>query len=259
MRALQGLGVLVTRPAHQALNLCRLLESAGARVIRLPTLDIKPTLEIDDLKRRLGAGEPVDLIIFTSANAVRFGGPLLDRRQELKLAAIGPATARALESLGLHVAVTPVGGFDTEHLLRHPELSRLDGRRILLVKGVGGRRQLQEQLEQRGANVTVADVYQRERISHGSATVAAVGAHFAAGEIHVVTATSVEIAASLFELATPALRRSFDEVHWLVPGARVAAALRERGLTAPILPADSAEDQDLVAALVRWRSSVSGA
>jgi hypothetical protein len=48
-------------------------------------------------------------------------------------------------------------------------------------------------------------------------------------------------------------------VHWLVPGARVAGALRERGVTAPILQADTAEDQDLVAAIIRWRSSVSGA
>jgi uroporphyrinogen-III synthase len=259
MHALQGLGVLVTRPPNQALNLSRLLESAGAMVVRLPALDIKATPGLDDLKRRLGGGEPLDLIIFTSANAVRFGMPLLDRRRDLKLAAIGPATARALESSGLRVAVTPAGGFDTEHLLSHPELARLDGRRVLLVKGVGGRELLQEQLEKRGASVTVAHVYQRERIRHGSATLAAIHAHFAAGEIHVVTATSAEIAEGLIELATPALRRNFDEVHWLVPGARVAAALRERGLTAPILQADSADDQDLVAALVRWRSSVSGA
>jgi hypothetical protein len=39
----------------------------------------------------------------------------------------------------------------------------------------------------------------------------------------------------------------------------VAAALREQGVRAPMLLAESAEDQDLVAALVRWRSSESGA
>jgi hypothetical protein len=55
------------------------------------------------------------------------------------------------------------------------------------------------------------------------------------------------------------LRTEFERAHWLVPGGRVAAGLRELGLQAPLLKADSAEDQDLVAALVRWRSSVSGA
>ena len=51
----------------------------------------------------------------------------------------------------------------------------------------------------------------------------------------------------------------FERVHWLVPGERIAAGLRERGLSAPLLQAESAEDHDLVAALVRWRSNVSGA
>jgi hypothetical protein len=44
-----------------------------------------------------------------------------------------------------------------------------------------------------------------------------------------------------------------------VPGERVASGLREMGLRAPLLQAESAEDQDLVAALLRWRSSVSDA
>jgi uroporphyrinogen-III synthase len=55
------------------------------------------------------------------------------------------------------------------------------------------------------------------------------------------------------------LRAEFERVHWLVPGERVAAGLRALGLQAPLLQAESAEDQDLVAALVRWRSSESRA
>jgi uroporphyrinogen-III synthase len=82
---------------------------------------------------------------------------------------------------------------------------------------------------------------------------------FTAGAVQVITATSLEIAGNLLDLATPALRGEFERVHWLVPGERIAAGVRERGLTAPLLQAASAEDQDLVAALVRWRSMVSGA
>jgi uroporphyrinogen-III synthase len=75
----------------------------------------------------------------------------------------------------------------------------------------------------------------------------------------VITATSLEIASNLLDIATPELRREFESVHWLVPGGRVAAGVRERGLTAPLVQADSAEDHDLVAALVRWRNTESGA
>ena len=60
-------------------------------------------------------------------------------------------------------------------------------------------------------------------------------------------------------MATPELRDEFERVHWLVPGERIAAGIREGGVSAPLLQADSAEDQDLVAALLRWRSSESGA
>jgi len=107
--------------------------------------------------------------------------------------------------------------------------------------------------------VVAADVYQRVPTTPSSAVLAALLASFTAGAVQVITATSLEIADTLLKVATPALRREFERVHWLVSGERVAQGLRELGLQAPLLQADSAEDQDLVAALVRWRSSVSGA
>jgi hypothetical protein len=69
----------------------------------------------------------------------------------------------------------------------------------------------------------------------------------------------LEIAGNLLRLATPALRDEFERAHWLVPGERIAAGLRKLGLSSPLVLAESAEDHDLVAALIRWRSSVSGA
>jgi uroporphyrinogen-III synthase len=107
--------------------------------------------------------------------------------------------------------------------------------------------------------VTVADVYRRELSNPAADELAALETHFAAGAIHVITATSAEIAANLLALATPALRDEFERAHWVVPGARVAQGLRDRGLSAPLLQASSAEDQDLVDAIVRWRASESGA
>ncbi len=207
----------------------------------------------------LGALEDFDVIIFTSANAVRFGAALLDQKRNLTLAAMGPATARALNQAGYRVAVQPPQAFDSESLLRHPMLERPAGRRILIVKGADGRAFLEHELAQRGAQVMTADVYQRVPAVPSQAVLAALLGRFTAGAVQVVTATSVDIARSLLGMASPALRGEFERVHWLVPGARVAAGVRECGLSAPLLQAESAEDQDLVAALVRWRSSTSGA
>ncbi|MDP9012818.1 MAG: uroporphyrinogen-III synthase [Pseudomonadota bacterium] len=255
MLPLQGVGVLVTRPEQQATSLCRLLESNGALAVRLPAIDIEPVGNGDELRQRLGTPDAFDLIIFTSANAVRFGVALLEQRRDLTLAAIGPATARALDQAGYRVAVTPAGGFDSESLLSHPMLAHVAGRRVLLIKGLHGRELLRDELTLRGAQVIVADVYGRARIRHSAATLDALAARLSAGEIHIITATSAEIAVSLLDMATPRLRREFARMHWLVPSARVAVAVRGRGVAAPILQANTADDQDLLSAILRWRSS----
>jgi uroporphyrinogen-III synthase len=259
MAALHGIGVLVTRPEHQAMPLCRLLELEGASTLRWPALEIKAIGKRRETATGLGALEDFDVIIFTSANAVRFGVSLLDQKRELTLAAMGPATARALNQAGYRVAIQPAGNFDSESLLTHHKLEHPAGRRILIIKGIGGRPLLERELTHRGAHVVTTDVYQRVPVTPSHAALAAVLGSFSAGAVQVITATSMEIAGNLLAMATPALRSEFERVHWLVPGERIAAGLRERGLSAPLLPAASAEDHDLVAALIRWRSSASGA
>jgi uroporphyrinogen-III synthase len=239
--------------------LCRLLESYGATTLRLPALEIRPLKDRRVMAEQLGVLENFDVILFTSANAVRFGVSFLDQKRDLTLAAIGSATSRALNQAGYRVAIQPGDSFDSEGLLSHSRLEHVAGHRILIIKGTHGRDLLQQELTRRGATVVCAEVYERVPANISAAALEAVQERFAAGEMQVITATSLAIGASLLELATPPLRSEFERVHWLVPGERVASGLRELGLKAPLLHADSAEDQDLAAALIRWRSSVSGA
>jgi uroporphyrinogen-III synthase len=259
MAALAGIGVLVTRPELQAMPLCRLLEAQGAHTLRLPALEIKALGDRRELALRIGALDTFNLIIFTSANAVRFGGSLLDQKRDLQLAAIGPATAKALNQAGYRVAFTPGEAPSSEGLLAHPQLQHLAGQRILMIKGSEGRQLLQQELGRRGADVVVADVYQRVPVRPSAPHLQALQQQFAAGEVHVVTATSLAVGLALLQMVPAQLRLEFERVPWVVPGERVAAALREQGLRAPLLLADSAEDQDLVAALLRWRCNASGA
>lgn len=259
MLPLDGIGVVITRPSHQAGPLCRLFEAEGASVSRFPAMAIRPLDDKRTWAARLGALGGFDLIVFASANAVRYGAALLDQQRDLPLAAIGPATARALNRAGYRVPVQPLGGFDSESLLRHPRLASLAGQRVLLVKGQGGRELLERELARRGATLILAEVYRRECPAPRAAALRALESRFEEREIQVITATSAEIGNNLLVLATPALRRYFDTAHWLVPSARVGGLLRHAGLRAPLVLAASAEDQDLVSAVVRWRSSVSGA
>ncbi len=236
-----------------------MLEARGAEACRFPTIEIRPVEDRRALAAAASSLADYGLIIFASANAVRFGAALLEQKRDLTLAAIGPATARALNQAGYRVSVQSEGGFDSLGLLKHPKLHAVAGSRILLVKGNDGRDLLERELTRRGAQVSLAEVYRRERSRPGAEEIERLERRFAAQELHVITATSLDIGANLLALATPALRRAFDGVLWLVPSARIAEGLRERGVKAKLLMARSAADQDLVSAVLDWRAGESGA
>lgn len=266
MRSLFGIGVLVTRPEHQAMPLCGLLESEGAVCHRFATTQVESSADAH-LIAAVGPLERYDLIVFVSANAVRFGLPLLGKlplpgglplprdNRGLELAAVGPATARALRDEGHSVAVEAAESIDSEGLLAHPRLQDPRGRRILLVKGRGGRDLLAAELTRRGADVHEADVYARRPARPSVAELTRLEALFAEQRIQVITATSLEIGSNLLALATPALREAVDRALWLVASERIGSGLRQIGLVAPLLQAASAQDRDLVAALLAWHSS----
>ena len=131
--------------------------------------------------------------------------------------------------------------------------------RVLPLEDPDSSAALARALERRGAVLTRAEVYRRECPVPAAEELRALEARFERREIQVITATSAEIGGNLWALATPALRRHFDTAHWLVPSARVADILRQGGFKGPIVQAASAEDEGLVSAVLRWRSTVSGA
>ncbi|HLW26043.1 MAG TPA: uroporphyrinogen-III synthase, partial [Steroidobacteraceae bacterium] len=118
---------------------------------------------------------------------------------------------------------------------------------------------LEEELKRRGGEVVAVDVYRRVRAQPSEEELAALAAELEADAVQAITVTSVEVGEGLLALATPELHGALERIVWVVPGERVAAALRERGVKAPLLIAASAEDQALVAALKRWRAGESGA
>ena len=74
---LEGVQVLVTRPAAQADHLCNLLEENGAGSHVLPVMEIL-VHESSESAMRLKHATAWDMIIFVSRNAVEFALPYLD-------------------------------------------------------------------------------------------------------------------------------------------------------------------------------------
>lgn len=240
--ALAGVRVLVTRPAHQAEGLCRLIEAEGGTAVRLPLLTIEPRANPADAQRLLAAGH--DLWIFTSANAVRHALPLIGGRFPARLAAVGPATANALAAAGGASATTPLAGASSEALLALPELGQIPpGARVLVVTGEEGLRALEDGLAARGARVERAEVYRRVPLPYPPEAVAA-----ALRRSDVIVATSAQSLAHLVRLTPPEARKALLKKPLVVPSARVVETARELGFTQPPRVAEPVSDAALCAA-----------
>ena len=229
---LQGLTLVVTRPRGQAVRTSATLRAAGAEVIAFPVLDITPikaSIASRDLSTASG-------IIFVSANAVAHGVPVLRRGGEIKAAteifAIGRATAAALAEAGFKDVVSPQQSIDSEGLLAMPQLLRVEGRHMILVKGAsepGGRRLLEQVLAARGARVTVLECYRRAPLVADAAAREGLRNSLAAGGRYGCFALSVETLDSLMNIFSSMNISPQSQMVLLVPNPRVADAARTHG------------------------------
>lgn len=255
-KPLAGVRVLVTRPAHQAESLARLIEAAGGEAIRFPTLEIAAPRDTAALERRLAALDDFDLAIFISPNAVTHALPLLRARggwpARVAVAAIGRGTAQALTQAGIQNVIAPADGADTEALLAVPPLRRVAGKRIVIFRGEGGRALLGDTLAARGARVEFAECYRRVR---PTADAAPLGARLRAGGIDIVTATSVESLHNLHDMLDAAARERLRHTPIVVVGHRQAEAARALGVLSAPQMAHTASDAAILDAIKAWRAS----
>lgn len=250
---LGGAGVLVTRPAHQAEPLCRLIEAHGGRTVRFPAIEIREPCAPAETRAMLAALDTYDLLVFVSANAVSRTLAMLPpgirpKGGAQRLVAVGEATARALRECGLAVGVVPESGrYDSEGLLALPALQDMAGRRVLILRGESGRELLAAELRHRGAEVDYAEVYRRAlpEVDPGPL----LGAWDR--EVQLVLATSVDILRNLDCLVGAAGLDRLRSTPLVVASERIAQAAQARAYRR-ILLADGAGDAELVAALCRW-------
>lgn len=258
--SLAGSRVILTRPRLQCEALLLMLCNRGADARCLPVIEIEAPLDAGPAIAALEDFRRFDIAIFTSANAVR-GALMLNRElagiaEAPAMAAVGPATRRALEEVGIAVSIVPDEEFSSEGLLRHPLLqaSMVRGKQVLIVKGAGGRALLASSLEAAGAEVTSVDVYRRSRPEVRISEL--LGAPLSEFDLIVFTSgTAIE---HLLELASDTERRQILSMPMVVSSDRIARIARMRGArTAPVV-ASGPEDEALVGAVERWRKARTG-
>jgi uroporphyrinogen-III synthase len=247
---LQGLRVLVTRPAGQADRLHGLIAAAGGRPVRLPAIEIHDTLEMQHLQQVLMQLERYDLAVFISVNAVektmeycRFLSRWPDT---VKIATVGARSAGAIESFGLSVDLVPKHRFSSEALLALPELQDMTGRRVVIFRGNGGRDTLRDTLVERGAGVDYVEVYRRvcPDVDPGSLL------HlWQPGVLDVITVTSNETLQNLYDMAGTEGQAALCKIPLVVVSQRQVELAGTLGFAHAPLVAENASDDAIVHAL----------
>lgn len=246
---LSGRTVLVTRPLRQAAALTQAIRSAGGTAYEFPVLDIEP-VPADELGAPLAQLAEADIVIFISPNAAELGMAAIRSRGRLpttaRVFAVGPGTARALQACDLTGIITPQGQ-DSEALLALPQLQDMAGRRVVIVRGVGGRTLLADTLRARGADVQFLECYRRSRPQADSLPLLA---HWQAGGIDAVTVTSAEALHHLSTLLGETGRPLLAATPLFAPHEKIAEAARRFGIARVV--ATPGGDAGLVEGLINW-------
>ena len=247
--ALQGRGIVITRPAHQAGAISQRLQLAGATVLQFPLLGIAEPENLTQSQQQLANLAGYDLLIFTSPNAVE--GALLKLAacipNAMTIACIGQKTAGALARFGVQVSIVPHAVFNSEALLAMPEFQRMRDKRIAIIRGEGGRDLLYSTLTQRGAAVDYIDVYRR--ICPVSDLLPLLKFQ-QGGQLDIIALTSAESLRNLFALAHGA--SWLDGVALLLGSERMQLALRDTSHHGPVLLAEDPSDESMYQALLDW-------
>ena len=253
-RPLAGVSVLITRPAHQAEPLARLIEQAGGSAVRFPTIEIAPPADPAALAAVLERLSGFDIAVFASVNAVEQVCARLAARERSwppRLAAfgVGRATVAALERCAIQ-AQAPAQRFDSEGLLALPALSQPAGRNVVIFRGEGGRELLAETLRARGARVTYAECYRRVR---PRTDIAPVRERLGRGEIQVVCITSSEGLRNLVAMLGAGARAGLAHATIVVLSEAQAALCRREGIGADVRIAPEASDAAILETVKAWR------
>ena len=236
--ALQGavpatLRVIVTRPWAQAQTLVRELQSEGIDAVALPLIQIAPVHDLRPLRRAWRELPQAALAMFVSANAVQFfmaqRPAQRDWPAQTLAGSTGPGTSAALSAAGVpsDLLVEPTGGiFDSEALWQRLQRRDWQGRRVLVVRGEGGRDWLAERFGEAGAQVDFVAAYERQLPQLDGADQAVLDAARAQPRQHLWLFSSSEALANLGRLAPGA---DWSLACALAPHARIVSSAAQLG------------------------------
>lgn len=250
---LQGRNVLVTRPLEQNLILADKLRGLGAFPITLPCIEIKATDLPAELNKLSLDIQTIDIVIFISINAVRFS--MLETTEfstllpsSVQFAAIGKGSGEPLAEAGITKVILPRRQFDSEGLLLLDEFQQVKDKKILIIKGMGGRDELYQSLSRRGAKVDHLDVYERQVPQH-------INQSTLEQTIHVSLFSSSESVDNILSITPESFHTALFNSQVIAGHQRIAAKVTSLGFNKLPIIADNPSDAAMLAALVHWTNT----
>ena len=163
------IALISTRPQKTNLQLSDELKNSEIKLLSFPLTEIHPLNNYQIFDGVIENIKTYQHIIFISTNAVHF---FLERVKKLSLqipknlifSSIGPTTKLLLQkklSVDVH---SPIKTFDSEHLLKEKIYNNVEGQKILIIRGEGGRETLKNALEEKGAIVNYGECYVRKYV-----------------------------------------------------------------------------------------------
>lgn len=239
--------VLLTRPAGENEALAARLKTQGYEVHIRPMIHLSGLSDPQSLKQTAMHLDQYHKILFVSKSSVRFGLAIAEQYwpqwpTRPEWLAVGPGTARELDEFGIRASYPESSG--SEELLSLPQLCRLSGERLLIVRGRGGRELLFAELVRRGAEVEYWEVYERSELIYDDLAEDMAEVAQPHGRLLVVL-TSMEIMENFARQAGPLAKHCLV----LVPSQRIADRARLYAFP-KVLNVGGASEQALYDAIV---------
>jgi uroporphyrinogen III methyltransferase / synthase len=241
-RPLFGRRILVTRAREQASRFMAGLNELGAECIEFPTIEIRPPHSWKSMDGSIKNLEHYHWLIFTSVNGVDyFFRRIFDLGKDIrclgsiKVAAIGPKTATAIQAMGINPDLVP-DEYRAEGVIEAFRGKDLKGINILIPRAAEAREILPDELMKMGANVDLVEAYRTVMPDTGTEEL---GSMLSSGMIDMATFTSsstVTNFVSMFKGREEDLKQWMQNVAVACIGPITAKTAEEKGFNVSLSP-----------------------
>lgn len=250
--SLQGRTILVTRPGGLSAYLGDSISKAGGKALHLPSMSIQPVEEKGAARHLLEDLTAYDILIFVSRNAVKYTNDLLpdisNKAKDKTIFAVGGGTREELQGIGFSEVCYTDSNTGSDALLDMDELQpgKVANKKIMIVRGVGGRELLGDKLLARGAKVQYVELYRRARPDVDPALIKNI---WLTEKPDIVLVTSVDGLNNLLEMTAEDERSLFLNTRLLVISERLKCVAETSGFKAMIKVAPGYSDDDFMLAI----------